>query len=106
MAYISTKCYAIVQFMDVFDHRLSPINDEGMQSHPYAKAGLQFYAFNEIRGSSETMKWSALRARHWVVTFQDNTLDVVAVGAKVVAREIEAGNATSALIGFLRNETA
>jgi hypothetical protein len=95
-----------VQFTHVIDHRLSPINDEGIGSHPYANAGLQFYAFNEITGSSETIEWAALRARHWAVTFKDNTLDVVAGGAKVVARDIEAGSPTSALISFLHNEAA
>src|SRR5215475_5595344 len=70
--------YAIVQFVDVIDHRLSPINDEGIGRHPYAKVGLQFYSFNEITGSKETARWHALKPRHWVVTFKDNTLDVLA----------------------------
>lgn len=48
MVHTSARSYAIVQFTDVIDHRLSPINDEGLGSHPYAKVGLQFYAFNEI----------------------------------------------------------
>lgn len=106
MAHTPARRYAIVQFTDVIDHRLSPINDEGIGSHPYAKTGLQFYAFNEITGSAETIEWSALRARHWAVTFKDNTLDVVAGGAKVVARDVEAGSPTAALIGFLNNEPA
>lgn len=106
MAHTAAQRYAIVQFTHVIDHRLSPINDEGIGSHPYAKAGLQFYAFNEITGSSETIAWAALRARHWAVTFKDNTLDVVAGGAKVVARDIGAGSSTSALISFLHNNAA
>lgn len=106
MARTAAKHYAIIQFTDVIDHRLSPINDEGLGSHPYAKAGLQFYAFNEITGSSETVRWFALRARHWAVTFKDNTLDVVACAAKVMARDIEASNPASALLGFLLSEAA
>ncbi len=106
IAHTAAKRYAIVQFIDVIDHRLSPINDEGIGSHPYANAGLQFYAFNEITGSSETVRWSALGARHWAVTFKDNTLDVVSEGATVIARDIEAGSPTSALLGFLRNKGA
>jgi hypothetical protein len=50
--------YAIVQFIDLIDHSLSPINDEGLGQHSYYKAGLQFYAFNEITGSAETLKWA------------------------------------------------
>jgi hypothetical protein len=106
MAHTTAQRYAIVQFIHVIDHHLSPINDEGIGKHPYAKAGLQFYAFNEITGSAETIQWNVLRARHWAVTFKDNTLDVIAESAKVVARDIEAGSPTSALIGFLRNEAA
>ena len=103
MAHTPQRRYAIVQFIDVIDHRLSPINDEGLGSHPYATFGLQFYAFNEITGSREAIKWSALQARHWVVTFKDNALDVVAGGAKVVARDVDAGSPMSALIGYLLN---
>jgi hypothetical protein len=101
MAHNSPLRYAIVQFPDVIDHRLSPINDEGIGKHPYAKAGLQFYAFNEITRSRETIEWSVLRARHWVVTFKDDTLDVVASGAKIVATDLQASSPMAALVGFL-----
>lgn len=104
LAYRSHQGYAIVQFVDVIDHRLSPINDEGMGSHPYYKAGLQFYAFNEITGSSETIAWSGLRARHWVVTFQDNTLNVIATDSKVIVRGLQASSPTAALFEVLRHE--
>lgn len=103
MAHTPARRYAIIQFIDVTDHRLSPINDEGLGSHPYAKAGLQWYTFNEISGSRETIKWSALQARHWVVTFKDNTLDVLAGDAKVVARDVESRSPMSALIDYLRS---
>jgi hypothetical protein len=33
--------YAAVQFDYVIDHRLSPINDEGIGKHPYTRSGLQ-----------------------------------------------------------------
>jgi hypothetical protein len=106
LAYRSYRGYAIVQFVDVIDHRLSPINDEGIGKHPYAKAGLQFYAFNEITGSAETAEWSALRARHWSVTFKDNTLDVIASDAKVIARDLHADSPTTALFQFFHHEAA
>src|SRR6185503_18067200 len=92
LAYRSYRGYAIIHFVDVIDHRLSPINDEGIAKHPYFSAGLQFYAFNEIAGSAEALRWSALRARHWVVTFKDNTLDVLATDAKIVARDLQASS--------------
>lgn len=106
LAYRSHGGYAIVRFVGTIDHRLSPINDEGLGKHPYAKAGLQFYAFNEITGSAEAVRWSALRARHWAVTFKDNTLDVVASDAKVVARDLQASSPTAALFEFLHREVS
>jgi hypothetical protein len=93
----SPKCYAVVQFIDVSAHRLSPVNDEGLGKHPYFKAGLEFYAFNEIVDSFSD-------ARHWVVTFKDNTLDVVASDAKVVAADLQARRPMEALISFLREQ--
>jgi hypothetical protein len=101
MAHTSPQCYAIIQFADVIDHHLSPINDEGLGKHPYAKAGLKFYAFNEIIDSLETIKWSILGARHWAVTFKDDTLDVVARTAKVVASDLPAQSPSEALVSFL-----
>jgi hypothetical protein len=106
MAHTTEERYAIVRFTHVIDHRLSPINDEGIGKHRYAKAGLQFYAFNEITGSAETIQWSVLRARHWAVTFKDNTLDVIAQNATVVAQDLKAASPALALIEFLRNEAA
>jgi hypothetical protein len=101
IAHSEVERFAIVQFIGVIDHCLSPINDEGLGQHPYYKSGLQFYAFNEITGSAETLKWAVLRARHWAVTFKDDTLDVIASDAKVVATDLPASSPTAALLDFL-----
>jgi hypothetical protein len=89
--------YAVIKFIDVFDHRLSPINDEGLREHPYYTAGLQFYSFNELTGSRECEKWKVLGARHWVITFKDNTLDIIGTSAELVANNIVAQNPVSAI---------
>lgn len=102
LSHTSPLRYAIVRFNGVIDHRLSPINDQGIGKHPYAKAALQFYAFNEITGSRETIEWSVLGARHWAVTFKDDTLDVVARDAEVVATGLQARSPVEALVLFLR----
>jgi hypothetical protein len=101
-----SKRYAVVRFIDVIDHRLSPINDEELGHHPYSKAGLKFYEFNEITGSAETIKWAVLKARHWAVTFKDNTLDVIAKNAEVVATDLQASSETEALLDLLRERAA
>jgi hypothetical protein len=92
------RIHAVVRFDDVIDHRLSPINDEGLGKHPCASAGLKWYAFNEVIGSQESARWRVLNPRHWVVSFKDNTLDVLAKNADVVARAIDADNALGALL--------
>jgi hypothetical protein len=98
--------FAVVRFSRVIDHRLSPINDEGLGEHPYAKAGLQWYSFNELTGSEEVNRWAALRARHWVVTFKDNTLDVVAEKAEVVIASIQAKDSLTALLAVVAGGAA
>jgi hypothetical protein len=98
VSYRAAQGYAVVRFDRVIDHRLSPINDEGIGKHPYAKCGLQWYSFNELSDSSETLEWSVLQARHWVITFKDVALDVVAVGATVVAQELLASSPLAALL--------
>ena len=109
LAYATTSeplgnVYAVIQFSDVIDHRLSPINDEGLGQHPYASAGLKYYAFNEILDSVETKRWKALVGRHWVVTFKDGTLDVVAVSAKVVADNVIATVPVAALLSVVSSQ--
>jgi hypothetical protein len=93
---------AVIQFRGVIDHHLSPINDEGLGRHPYAGAGLEFYGFNEVVGSAEADRWSSLGARHWVVTFKDNTLDVVARSAEVLVSSMAAATPLAALLATVK----
>ena len=102
MARSSPLKFAVVRFTGVIDHRLSPINDEGIGKHRYCYTGLQFYSFNELKGSEETQEWEVLKARHWVVTFKDNTLDVIARNAQVMAKDLEASDPAAALMEWLR----
>jgi len=97
---------AVVRFTGLIDHRLSPINDEGLGRHPYAGAGLQFYSFNELSGSPETLRWSGSKARHWVITFKDNTLDVIATSGDVIVRSIAASSPLDALLTVVSRELA
>jgi hypothetical protein len=95
------EVYAIVRFHQVIDHRLSPINDEGIGQHPYGKFGLKWYSFNEVIGSTEAARWCMLGARHWVITFKDDTLDVLAASATVVRKDIRASSSLAALLSVL-----
>jgi hypothetical protein len=109
LAYETTKeprgdIYAVIHFRHVIDHRLSPINDEGLGEHVHAAAGLKWYTFHEVLNSSETNRWSAIHARYWVVTFKEVTLDVIAETATVVADTVLANNATEALLSTLSSK--
>ncbi len=91
--------YAVVHFGGVIDMHLSPINDEGLGSHPYASFGLRFYEFNELFGTAEAKRWASLGVRHFVITFKDVTIDVVARTASVIAEELRS-EAPGAAIQF------
>ena len=60
LAYATTSeprgsVYAVIRFSEVIEHRLSPINDEGLGQHEYAAAGLKWYTFNEVRDSKASL---------------------------------------------------
>ena len=91
--------YAVVHFGGLIDIHLSPINDEGLGSHPYAELGIRCYEFNELFGTSETKRWESLAIRHFVITFKDVTIDVLARTAFVIARELRS-NSTGAALSY------
>ncbi|NWB98359.1 hypothetical protein HX882_20890 [Pseudomonas gingeri] len=89
---------AIVRFSGLIDHRLAPIGDEGLGRHPYVSAGLQPYSFNELIGSAEALRWKSAKPRHWVVTFKDETLDVIARAGEVIAADLTMASPLEALL--------
>jgi hypothetical protein len=93
---------AVVRFTGLIDHRLAPIGDEGLGRHPHISSGLQVYSFNELTGSEETIRWKSSGARHWVVTFKDETLDVVARAGEVVASRLAVASPLEALLSIQR----
>lgn len=103
---VGNETIAVVRFNRVVDHHLSPINDEGLVKHRYAQAGLEFYSFNELDFSQETLRYSALNARHWVITFKDSTLDVVAGSGELVASNMVFDSPLSALLSVLASQRA
>lgn len=94
------ECLAVVRFTGLIDHRLVPIGDEGLGRHPYVLSGLQPYSFNELIGSEETIGRPYSGARHWVVTFKDETLDVIARTGEVIASGLTLTSPLEALLSF------
>ena len=104
-----TEEYAVVRFDGVRQHTFGYPNDEALSGHPLFATGLKFYAFNEILFSPYLGDLGARNAvafpgteshfsglRHWIVTFHDETLEVVgdsiafvgAIGAESAAAAI------------------
>lgn len=82
--------YAVVRFSNVLQHIFGYPNDEALGEHPLYKVGLAFYAFNEIKNSPYVRELATrngrafpgseeryLKWRHWIVTFHDETLEVI-----------------------------
>ena len=85
--------FAVVRFRDVQRLTFGEPNDERLNKHPLWPSGLQFYTFHVV--TVPELEREGLR--RWVVTFHDDTLDVVAREADVVVRAIQAADARRAL---------
>ena len=104
------ECYAVVSFSGVLQHTFGYPNEDVLSEHPLYSLGLEAYAFNEIANSPYVGELAARNARafpeskarylkhkHWIVTFHDETLEVVAnaveflgtVGARSAVEAIE-----------------
>lgn len=88
---------ALVQFEGVLDIRVGPPNDEAIHGHPLFAFGLRSYAFYIVRNSPHILELEKrnrvhsqhrpenyLRFSHWIATFHDEMLEVVASRAIVV----------------------
>lgn len=95
---LGNETLAVVRFTQLIDHRLAPINDQGLGRHRYVAAGLQPYSFNELIETEETVYWQTLGVRHWIITFKDQTLDVIARGGEVVSTGLIAASLLEALL--------
>ena len=91
---------AIVKFKQVSLFTYGYPNDEALGGHPLAKFGLNFYEFNIIKNSpkiKELREQNAISfpnyksqsdSKHFVVTFQDKTLEVICQEAVYVDRHL------------------
>ena len=86
---------ALLRFDGVSDYHLGAPNDERLATHPLYEAGLGFYGFYEALGSSRLV--GTVGKKHWIITFHDETLEVVADSAHVVSSRIEGEDTQAAL---------
>jgi hypothetical protein len=88
---------ALLKFESVLQHRLGYPNDEALQGHPLYQFGLEHYDFFAVENSplidkiekqnrchSQHRPGIYARFRHWVITFHDETLEVIALRSVVL----------------------
>lgn len=87
---------AILHFEGVLYYAMGYPNDEVLNAHPLYPNGLEFYAFHVVENSpliadldrrNQIHKQHVAgayikRFRHWIITFHDQTLEVVARNAR------------------------
>lgn len=87
---------AVLKFEGVLHYRFGYPNDEALQGHPLYQFGLKHYGFFAVENSpligeiekqnechSQHRPGIYAKFRHWIVTFHDDTLEVIAVRGKV-----------------------
>jgi hypothetical protein len=79
---------ALLKFGGVSEHYIGPPNDEALHLHPLYKHGLGAYDFFEIHGSPKAIG----PLHHWIITFHDETVEVVAENAHVLSRRVPGEN--------------
>lgn len=83
--------YAVLRFEQVDHYSFGPPNDERLHLHPLWSQGLSFYEFHRINDAPPSKV-------HWVATFHDGTLDVIATTCRVVAIKLQAVDEDAALV--------
>jgi len=78
---------AVIEFRGVSSYKFGAPNDEGLYDHPLYKLGVAFYGFYLLTTSPELELLP--NKKLWVVTFHDETLQVVASTLKVVNSRID-----------------
>lgn len=89
---------AVLRFEGVLYYAMGYSNDEILNAHPLYANGLEFYGFHEVENSpliadidrrnkahERHLAGNYIKKfRHWIITFHDETLEVVARDARFV----------------------
>jgi hypothetical protein len=66
----SCECFGVLRFDGVVRQHLGSPNEDRLSEHPLWGHGLDYYSFHRVEDESGLARW--------IVTFHDETLDVVA----------------------------
>ena len=104
--------FAIVRFVDIDQVVFGYPNDEALAGHALYAQGLRYYAIYEVTGSPKIRALDEANnvvfpgsnvfkdAHHWIATFKDSTLEVVATGIEY-AGTLPAASAYEAIVVHL-----
>ncbi|MBD9417514.1 hypothetical protein IB234_23360 [Pseudomonas sp. PDM16] len=96
------ETFTTVRFEGLIEMSIQPFTEENLGSHEFYKFGLKQYEFNILKNSSKISYWKALNPTHWVITFQDRTIDVIAKECVIIAKAIPAKSQSEALLAALK----
>jgi hypothetical protein len=73
----------VLQFAEVIDFHLTPMNVDGITSSRYR---IKSYDFNEIIECEEIVKWKVLSPRFWIMSFNDVTIEIMFRSVSYIGR--------------------
>ena len=85
---------AVLRFTGVESLVLGPPGDERLDEHPLHDAGLEPYSFHVVEDSDDATVGAT---SHWIVTFHDDTLGVIAEDADVLEARVDVNSPEQAL---------
>ncbi|MGR9076323.1 hypothetical protein [Rhizobium leguminosarum] len=78
----------VLRFARVIDFRMTPVSIDGRRDSRYP---VNPGTFSEVIGGAETARWHRFKARHWIITFNDVTIEVVFLTVEIIDRHLEEG---------------
>ncbi len=84
---------AVSKFSEIDWYHFGEPSDEKLHEHPLYEKGLTFYGFHIVENSAKTN----LNQSHWIITFHDETFEVVAMRMEVVSKRIDTASPDVAL---------
>ena len=90
---------AVLWFTGVESLTLGPPGDERLHEYPLHDAGLEPFSFHVVEDSDETTDGETA---HWIVTFGEETLEVIAEDADVLEARVDADAPDQALSQVVR----
>ena len=88
----------MLKFDEVIDLRVTPMNVEGLNECRYP---VRPWAHNEIFDCEETIRWKALKARLWLISFNDVMVEVIFETVSLVSHSSDAGPQDETLINVV-----